>query len=157
MKLKKNILIFLFLLMTTTFLVINFKNTSKTYLYFLNFKTEKLTIGNFITLSFLAGFTATYSFLYITSPKNENDLINDQKINTESENINDKFREYITNSSEDKSERPPERNLRESQPTISVNYRVIKGDDKELNDINEKYSEIKNQNLDDWEENQSNW
>mgnify|MGYP001384709778 CR=1 FL=1 len=157
MKLKKNILIFLFLLMTTTFLIINFKNTSKTYLYFLNFKTEKLTIGNYITLSFLAGFTATYSFLYITSPRSESDLLNDQKINTESKNINEKYREYITNSNEDRSERPPERNLRDSQPTISVNYRVIKRDDKELNDINEEYSEIKNQILDDWEENESNW
>ena len=143
--------------MTTTFLIINFKNTSKTYLYFLNFKTEKLTIGNYITLSFLAGFTATYSFLYITSPRSESDLLNDQKINTESKNINEKYREYITNSNEDRSERPPERNLRDSQPTISVNYRVIKRDDKELNDINEEYSEIKNQILDDWEENQSNW
>ena len=75
MKLKKNLIILIFLLTTITLSIINLKNTSKTYLYFLNFKTEKLTLGSFITLSFLAGFTSTFTFSYLTSSKNVNKML----------------------------------------------------------------------------------
>ena len=157
MKLKKNLIILIFLLTTITLSIINLKNTSKTYLYFLNFKTEKLTLGSFITLSFLAGFTSTFTFSYLTSSKNENKIFNDEGRDINSETLQGNSTEKNTEINESINDRPPERDIRDSQPTISVNYRVIKQNNTEVNDIDEGYMDNKYQNYNDWEEIESNW
>ena len=157
MKLKKNLIILIFLFSTITLSIINLKNTSKTYLYFLNFKTEKLTLGSFITLSFLAGFTSTFTFSYLTSSKNENKIFNDEGRDINSETLQGNSTEKNTEINESINDRPPERDIRDSQPTISVNYRVIKKNNTEVNDIDEGYMDNRYQNYDDWEEIESNW
>ena len=157
MKLKKNLIILIFLLTTITLSIINLKNTSKTYLYFLNFKTEKLTLGSFITLSFLAGFTSTFTFSYLTSSKNENKIFNDEGRDINSETLQGNSTEKNTEINESINDRPPERDIRDSQPTISVNYRVIKQNNTEVNDNDKGYMDNKYQNYDDWEEIESNW
>jgi len=157
MKLKKNLIILIFLLTTITLSILNLKNTSKTSLYFLNFKTEKLTLGNFITLSFLAGLTTTFTFSYLTSSKNENKLFNDERSDINSKTFKENFTEKKTEINESIDDRPPERDIRDSQPTISVNYRVIKQNNAEVNDIDDGYMDNKYQNYDDWEEIESNW
>ena len=157
MKLKKNLIILIFLLTTITLSIINLKNTSKTYLYFLNFKTEKLTLGSFITLSFLAGFTSTFTFSYLTSSKNENKIFNDEGRDINSETLQGNSTEKNTEINESINDRPPERDIRDSQPTISVNYRVIKQNNTDVNDIDEGFMDKKYQNYDDWEESESNW
>ena len=157
MKLKKNLIILIFLLTTITLSIINLKNTSKTYLYFLNFKTEKLTLASFITFSFLAGFTTTFTFSYITSSKNENKMFNDEIRDIYSETLQGNSTEKNTEVNDSIKDRPPERDIRDSQPTISVNYRVIKQNNTEVNDIDEGYMDNRYQNYDDWEEIESNW
>ena len=157
MKLKKNLIILIFLLTTITLSIINLKNTSKTYLYFLNFKTEKLTLGSFITLSFLAGFTSTFTFSYLTSSKNENKIFNDEGRDINSETLQGNSTEKNTEINESINDRPPERDIRDSQPTISVNYRVIKQNNTEVNDKDKGYIDNKYKNYDDWEEIESNW
>ena len=140
-----------------TLSIINLKNTSKTYLYFLNFKTEKLTLGSFITLSFLAGFTSTFTFSYLTSSKNENKIFNDEGRDINSETLQGNSTEKNTEINESINDRPPERDIRDSQPTISVNYRVIKQNNTEVNDNDKGYIDNKYKNYDDWEEIESNW
>ena len=157
MKIKKNFIILIFLLTTISLSILNYKNTSKTYLYFLNFKTEKLTLGSLITLSFLAGFTTSFTFSYLTISNNENKLFKDENININSETLQGDFIKNNTKLDESIKDRPPERDIRESQPTISVNYRVIKQNNTEVNDIDEGYADGKYQNYDDWEEIESNW
>ena len=157
MKLKNNLIILFFLLITITLSIINLKNTSKTYLYFLNFKTEKLTLGSFITLSFLAGFTSTFTFSYLTSSKNENKIFNDEGRDINSETLQGNSTEKNTEINESINDRPPERDIRDSQPTISVNYRVIKQNNTEVNDNDKGYIDNKYKNYDDWEEIESNW
>ena len=157
MKFKKNLIILIFLLSTITLSILNLKNTSKTYLYFLNFKTEQLTLGSFITLSFLAGFSTTLTFSYLTNSKNENKIFNEERIDINSENLQGNFPENNNEINESIIDRPPQRDIREAQPTISVNYRVIKQNNTEVNDIDEGYTDNKYQNYDDWEEIESNW
>ena len=156
MKLKKNLIILIFLLTTITLSILNLKNTSKTSLYFLNFKTEKLTLGSFITLSFLAGFTSTFTFSCLTSPKNENKIFNDEGKDINSDTLQGNSTEKNTEINESINDRPPERDIRDSQPTISVNYRVIK-QNTEVNDNDKGYIDNKYKNYDDWEEIESNW
>ena len=157
MKIKKNLIILILLSITITLSILNLKNTSKINLYFLNFKTEKLTLGSVITLAFLAGFTTTFTFSYLSSSKNENKILDDEKIDLNSETLQDDFIGNNTNLNESIQERPPERDIRESQPTISVNYRVIRQNNTEVNDLDEGYSDNKYQNYDDWDEIESNW
>ena len=157
MKIKKNFIILIFLLTTISLSILNYKNTSKTYLYFLNFKTEKLTLGSLITLSFLAGFTTSFTFSYLRSSNNENKMFKDENININPETLQGDFIKNNTKLDESIKDRPPERDIRESQPTISVNYRVIKQNNTEVNDIDEGYADGKYQNYDDWEEIESNW
>ena len=157
MKFKIKFLIIITLITTISISIINLKNTSKTYLYFLNFKTEKLTIGNFITLSFLTGLTTSITFSYLISKKNKNHEFNSEKFQSNPEISQENFINSNTEIRESIDKRPPERDIRESQPTISVNYRVIKKNNLEINDIDEQYKDKRYQNNDDWEEIESNW
>ena len=53
-------------------------------------------------------------------------------------------------------EMPPERDLRDTQPTISVNYRVIK--DNFENEFKDRNQRSQNSNYeDDWNNNDSEW
>ena len=157
MKLKKNLIILIFLFTTITLSILNLKNTSKTYLYFLNFKSEKLTLGSLITFSFLAGFTTSFTFSYLKSSKTENKILNEEIIDINSKPLQGNFTEKNVDINESVNDRPPERDIRDSQPTISVNYRVIKKNNTEVNDVDEEYMDNKYQKYDDWEEIESNW
>ena len=53
-------------------------------------------------------------------------------------------------------EMPPQRDIREAQPTISVNYRVIKNTN-ETNLKNDGNYSDKFDNEDDWENNENEW
>ena len=53
-------------------------------------------------------------------------------------------------------EMPPQRDIREAQPTVSVNYRVIKNTN-ENNLKNDEYYSDKFDNEDDWENNENEW
>tara|TARA_Y100001978_G_C23530815_1_gene354883 strand:- start:279 stop:758 length:480 start_codon:yes stop_codon:yes gene_type:complete len=157
MKLKTKIIILIFLLATIALSIIKFKNTSKTYVYLLNFKSEKIILGDFITLSFLSGLATSLTFLYISNQKKENQFIDNEILETKPEFSKDNLMENYSEREEDINVRPPERDIRDSQPTISVNYRVIKQNDAEVNEINGEYKKNKSQNYDDWEEIESNW
>jgi len=157
MKLKKKLIIIILLLTTIILSIINLKNTSRTYLYFLNFKSEKLTLGNFITLSFFTGLTTTLTFNYLISQKDKKNVFNSEKSNFNSDISDGDFKDNYYEREDSIDERPPERDIRDSQPTISVNYRVIKQNNIEVNDIDEDFTNNGYQNNGDWGEIESNW
>ena len=71
---------------------------------------------------------------------------------------NNEKNEFLENRdySNEFNEMPPERDLREAQPTISVNYRVIKKNiDNGSKDINRNSKNSKYQ--EDWENTDSEW
>ena len=84
-------------------------------------------------------------------------MFNNERTDINSETLQGNFAEKNTEINESIKDRPPERDIRDSQPTISVNYRVIKQNNNEVNDIEEGYMDNKYQNCDDWEEIESNW
>ena len=72
------------------------------------------------------------------------------------ENVEDDFEsQYSEEDLEPNVEMPPQRDIRETQPTISVNYRVVKN----MNDNNLKkdlnYSNP--DNMDDWDNADNDW
>ena len=53
-------------------------------------------------------------------------------------------------------EMPPQRDIRETQPTISVNYRVVKNMDDSNLKKDRNYSNIPD-NKDDWDSGDNDW
>ena len=53
-------------------------------------------------------------------------------------------------------EMPPQRDIRDAQPTISVNYRVVKNTEENNFKKDQNYSNSPNNN-DDWDNNDKDW
>ena len=74
------------------------------------------------------------------------------------ENIEENYEPQNNNDEDIKTniEMPPQRDIRDAQPTISVNYRVIKNNsDKNIN-RDQNYSNIQN-GADDWDNGNDDW
>ena len=106
------------------------------------------SIGKLISISFFSGlFVSTLLNTTITSTSSRNKTF---------ENVEDDF---VSNSNEEEMEpnveMPPQRDIRETQPTISVNYRVVKN----MNDNNfKKDQSYSNQDIkDDWDSADNDW
>ena len=150
MNIKKKLIAFLIFFSIIILSSLNINNSEKTRFYLFTFKTEEISLGNLITLTFLSGF-AFGSVLNLISKNNlqeslENNFTNSEEIDKSDEN---NFGEEIN------SNRPPERDVRESQPTISVNYRFV---DQDNNSYSSKNS-INNPNNEgnDWVNYDNEW
>ena len=153
MNIKNKFLTF-FIFISILFLsILNIKNPEKTKFYLFTSKTEEISLGNLITITFISGFTFS-SLLTLISKNNSQESIvenfnNDEEINNYDENIFNQELEI---------DRPPERDVRESQPTISVNYRFV---DQNNNSYSSKISNKTNTNINnednDWVSNDNEW
>ena len=147
---KKGLVLGIFLIITIQIiLVIN--NNQKTSIRFFIWKIQELSIGKLVSLSFISGLVISS---ILNKTKSNNFIPNSsRKEDLESDVYNDSI---INENSFDSSEIPPQRDIRETQPTISVNYRVIKKNrDNGFKDNNEisKDSDSK----DDWGNNEAEW
>ena len=143
---KKYLLITLILaIIFQTLLYTN--NNQNTSFRFLKWSFKEISIGKLTSISFFSGlFISTLLNTTSTSHKNNNH-----------EN-NEEYYEPLDNEINIKSniEMPPQRDLREAQPTISVNYRVIKNTEENNFKKDENYTN-KIDNEDDWEKNENDW
>ena len=144
---KKYLLITLFLIIIfQTFLYTN--NKQKTSFRYFKWTLQEVTIGKLISISFFSGlFIGTLLNTTITSTSFRKKTF---------ENVEDDF---VSNNNEEEMEpnveMPPQRDIRETQPTISVNYRVVKN----MNDNNlKKDQSYSNQDIkDDWNNADNDW
>ena len=127
----------------------NINNRTKTSFRYFIWKIEEVSIGRLISISFISGLIMS-AFLTKTLDNN----VRTYSKNEEEDKINNE-NNYSINSDENNVsfEMPPERDLRDTQPTISVNYRVIKE-----NEVKDKNQGVQNtQYQDDWNNNDSEW
>ena len=144
---KKYLLLTLFLLIIIQILLYTNNNQKTSFRYF-KWTLQEVSIGKLISISFFSG-------LFISTLLNT--TINSTSFRKKTfENVEDDF--LSQNNEEDMEpniEIPPQRDIRETQPTISVNYRVVKN----MNDNNLKkdlnYSNP--DNTDDWDNDDSDW
>ena len=142
------------LLLLTLFLIIIFQtllytnNNQKTSFRYFKWTLQEVSIGKLISISFFSG-------LFISTLLNTTITKTSFKKNT-FENVEDDFvSQNIEDDMESNLEMPPQRDIRETQPTISVNYRVVKNMNdnnfkKDLNDSNPD-------NEDDWDNADNDW
>ena len=144
---KKFLLLALFsIIILQTLLYTN--NYQKTSFRYFKWTLQEVSIGKLISISFFSGlFVSTLLNTTITSPSFRDN---------NSKNMEDDF--VSQNNEEDMEpsvEMPPQRDVRETQPTISVNYRVVKN----MNDNNlKKDQSYSNQDTkDDWDNADNDW
>ena len=144
---KKYLLLTLFLIIIFQILLYTNNNQKTSFRYF-KWTLQEVSIGKLINISFFSGlFVSTLLNTTINSTSFRKNTL---------ENGEDDFVSH--NNEEDMEpnvEMPPQRDIRETQPTISVNYRVVKNmNDKNLKkDL--KYSNSDNQ--DDWDNDDEDW
>jgi len=143
---KKYLLSTLFLIIILqTLLLIN--NKEKTSLRYFKWTVQEVTIGKLISISFFSGlFISTLLNTTLTSFK-QNTFKNVEDDFTPQKNKEDMDSNF---------EMPPQRDIRETQPTISVNYRVVKNMN-ENNMKTEKNFSNSLDNKDDWDNNDNDW
>ena len=130
--------------------ILNIKNPEKTKFYLFTSKTEEISLGNLITITFIAGFSFS-SVLSLISKNNSQELLENNL--TDYEEI-DNYDE--NNLSQDlNSNPPPERDVRDSQPTISVNYRFVDQDNNSYS--SKKTTNNPNNEDNDWVNYDNEW
>jgi len=153
MNIKNKLIAFFIFILIFTLSIFNVKNPEKIKFYLFTSKKEQISLGNLITLTFASGFTLS-SLLTLISKTNLQASSDDNFINY------DEIEQSVENNTyqEFKSDRPPERDVRESQPTISVNYRFVDQDDDLYNSKNDskKTNNVNNED-NDWLNNEDSW
>jgi uncharacterized integral membrane protein len=144
---KKYILLTLFLIIIFQILLYT-NNTQKTSFRYFKWTVQEISIGKLISISFFSGLlVSTLLNTTITSTSFRKKTF---------ENVED---DLVSNNDEEEMEpnveMPPQRDIRETQPTISVNYRVVKN----MNDNNSKKDQsYTNQDInDDWDNADNDW
>ena len=144
---KKYLLLSLFLIIIFQILLYTNNNQKTSFRYF-KWTVQEVSIGKLISISFFSGlFVSTLLNTTITSTSFSNNI---------SENVEDDF--VPQNNEEDIGpgvEMPPQRDVRETQPTISVNYRVVKNTNDNNFKKDRNYSDLDNQ--DDWNNSDNDW
>ena len=149
MFIKKKFLLFtLFLvIILQTLLFVN--NSQKNSFRYFIWTIQEVSIGKLISISFFSGlFISTLLNTTISSTSSRKKIF---------ENVEDDFVSQNNNveDTEPNVEMPPQRDIRETQPTISVNYRVVKN----INDNNFKKGQnySKPEYNDDWDNEDDDW
>jgi len=106
-----------------------------------------VSIGKLISISFFSGlFVSTLLNTTITSTSFRKKTF---------ENVEDDFVSNNEEEMEPNVEMPPQRDIREAQPTISVNYRVVKNMND--NDLKKERNYSNPNNNDDWDNADNDW
>ena len=144
---KKYLFLSLFLIIIIQTLLYTNNNQKTSFRYF-KWTLQEVSIGKLISISFFSG-------LFVSTLLNTSITSNSFRKKT-FENVEDDF---VSNSNEEEMEpnveMPPQRDIRETQPTISVNYRIVKN----MNDNNYKKDQTyQNQDIkDDWDNADNDW
>ena len=140
-------------LFLTLFLIIIFQallfinNNQKTSFKFFKWTFQEVSIGKLISISFFSGLLVS-TILNITTTSYKKSTLEDVEENYEPLNNEGDIKSNV--------EIPPQRDIRDSQPTISVNYRVVKN--MEENNLKREQNPAKNANSNaDWEDEDNDW
>ena len=143
---KKFLLLILFFIIVFQIILYSNNNQKTSFRYF-KWTVQEVSIGKLIGISFFSGLIiSTLLNTTLTSYK-KNTIENIEEINEPFNNEED----LKTNI-----EMPPQRDIRDAQPTISVNYRVVKNNEENNLKKDQNYSNSFNKE-DDWDNYDNDW
>ena len=144
---KRSFILTIFVIIIIQILLYVSNNRKSAFRYFI-WNIEEVKIGKLIGFSFVSGLLMSSLLQIASEVKNKNNL------NTIDEEKDSNYANLVNENEINTSESiPPQRDIRDPQPTISVNYRVIKKtrNSQKIDDddyFNEKIEE------DDWDNNE---
>ena len=141
-----------FLLLTLFFIIIfqtsiHINNNQKTSFRYFKWTVQEISIGKLISFSFFSGLIIS-TLLNTTFTSFKKNTYEEIEENYEPLNNDDDLKSNH--------EMPPQRDIRDTQPTISVNYRVIKNTDKNNFTSSKNYSNSQDKE-DDWNYDDNDW
>ena len=144
---KKKYLLFTLLLIIIFQILLYTKNNQKTSFRYFKWTLQEVSIGKLINISFFSGLFVSTLLNTITSTSFRKKTFE----NVEDDFVSNKNEEEI----EPNVEMPPQRDIRETQPTISVNYRVVKNMND--NDFKKDQNYSNPDNNEDWDNADNDW
>ena len=143
---KQFLLLSLFLLIIIQTLLYTNNNQKTSFRYF-KWTLQEVSIGKLISISFFSGLSISALLSVTVTGFKKNNLKNAEE-NFETLNEEEEMKSNI--------EMPPQRDIRDSQPTISVNYRVVKNIEEDNLNSNQNLSNNSDRR-DDWNSNDNEW
>ena len=143
---KKFLLLTLILIIISQIILLKNNNQKAQFRYF-KWKTQEVSVGKLISISFFSGLFIT-TLLNIRNNKLKKNIFEDIEENYDPLNNKEGMKSNI--------DIPPQRDIRDSQPTISVNYRVVKNTEENILRREQNYSNS-NKNMDDWDNDDNDW
>ena len=144
---KKKYILLTFLLVIIFQILLSINNKKMVSFRYFQWAVQEVSIGKLISISFFSG-------LFISAFLNT--AITDFKKNT----FKDAEENYEPFSDEEdiqsNVEIPPQRDIRDSQPTISVNYRVVQNGEENFSKSDQKFSN-KPDDKNDWVNDDDDW
>ncbi len=141
---KKYLLLTIILIIICQALLYTNNNQRTSFRYF-KWTVQDVNIGKLISISFFSG-------LFISTFLNTTNI--SYKKNTY-ENVEENY-EPQNEDMQSNVEMPPQRDIRDAQPTISVNYRIVKNTEENNFKRDQNYSNSPNEE-DDWENEDNEW
>ena len=146
---KRNLLLTFFLIIIIQILIYTNNNQKTSFRYFI-WNLQEVHVGKLMSISFFSGLLIS---IILNNIKNT-DFKNKKNISDKNEEIFDT--QFDNEDNDSNFEIPPQRDLREAQPTISVNYRVIKNNELK-NDKYEQKTSNNSDTKDDWINDEKDW
>jgi len=147
MILKKKFLLLTFFLIIIFQMLLLVNNNQKTSFRYFKWNFREVSVGKMINISFLSGLFISTLLNNTTTSYKKNTFKNIEE-NHEPLNNEEDIKSSI--------EMPPQRDIRDAQPTISVNYRVVKSTEENNLRKGQNYSNSP-ENKDDWDNNDNDW
>ena len=147
MNFKKKYLLLTILLIIIVQIALHTNNKQRSSFRYFKWTIQEISIGKLINISFFSGLLISTLLTTTISSYKKNDI----------ENIEENY-EPLNNEEDIKSniDIPPQRDIRDAQPTISVNYRVVKNTEETNLKKDQNYSNNPN-NKDDWNNDDNDW
>ena len=143
---KRNLLVTIFIVVVIQLLLYINNNQKNSFRYFI-WNIQEVKTGKLLSISFLSGLLVSTILINSVDSKYKKGY---KEIQTDGEqDLNDVENDNIY-------EMPPQRDIRDPQPTISVNYRVIKNT-QDNNLKNKENSTKSNENRNDWINDYNDW
>ena len=145
---KKKYLLLTFFLIIIFQILLYTNNRQNTSFRYFKWVVQEVSIGKLISISFFSGFFISTLLVGTSASSYKKNTFENFEENYETQNNEENLKSNI--------EMPPQRDIRDTQPTISVNYRVIKNTEDKNIKRDQNYSNSSN-NEDDWDDNDDDW
>ena len=144
---KKKYLLLTFFIIIIFQILLYTNNKQKVSLRYLKWSVQEVSIGKLISISFFSGLFIS-AFLNTTITGYKKNTFENAEENYEPLNDEEDMKSNVN--------MPPQRDIRDSQPTISVNYRVVQNGEDNYSKIDQNLSD-KPDYKNDWVNDDNDW